>query len=162
VRELPDNRMLIYCWPVRVYYEDTDHGGVVYYANYLKFMERCRTEMFRARGLEQDQLIREQDLIFAVRHVDVDYLAPAKFNDCLLVTAQLAQVSRVRLRFKQSVFRANAAVVINSGEFVNGEKLKSEASLLCDAEISIVSLSASQLRPKRIPNALFEELLCER
>ena len=156
--------MLTYVWPVRVYYEDTDHGGVVYYANYLKFMERCRTEMLRAIGVEQNQLIDDQDLIFAVRHVAVNYIAPAKFNDQLLVVAQLVQASKVRLQFKQAVFCSSDVGAVNSGEFVSAEKLKNNEAtpLLCEAEISIVSLSASQLRPKRMPKALFEELLCER
>ena len=72
-------------WPVRVYYEDTDSGGVVYYANYLRFMERARTEWMRELGFEQDVLIREEGVIFAVRSAKVDYLRPALFNDELNV-----------------------------------------------------------------------------
>jgi len=153
--------MNCFCWPVRIYYEDTDHGGVVYYANYLKFMERCRTEMLRARGQEQDQLIADLDLIFAVRRAEVDYLSPAKFNDQLLVTARINQSSKVRLQFEQAVYLNNGDELPSSGQFVDCEKLKKENSLLCDAKIDIVSLSASQLRPKRIPDTLFEELLSE-
>jgi acyl-CoA thioester hydrolase len=153
--------MKVYCLPVRVYYEDTDHGGVVYYANYLKFMERCRTEMLRAKGLEQDQLIKDMDLIFAVRHAEVDYLSPAKFNDHLIVTAQVVQSSKVRVQFKQTIFHNGGTELLTSGQFVNGDEVKNNNSLICDAKISVVSLSASQLRPKRIPNTLFEELLSE-
>ena len=148
-----------YCWPVRVYYEDTDHGGVVYNANYLKFMERCRTEMLRAKGLEQDQLINDLDLIFAVRRVEMDYLVPAKFNDKLLVTAKISQSSKVRLNFSQSVFRCEQGDLPTSGEFVDLDKLENENTLLCNAEISIVSLSASQLSPKRLSTTLFKEIL---
>lgn len=155
------DRMNCFCYPVRVYYEDTDHGGVVYYANYLKFMERCRTEMLRAKGQEQDQLMKDLDLIFAVRRVEVDYLSPAKFNDQLLVTARITQSSKVRLQFEQAIYRNKAATLPISGKIVDFEKLKTENSLLCDAKIDIVSLSASQLRPKRIPDTLFEELLSE-
>ncbi len=71
----------MFVWPVRVYYEDTDSGGVVYYANYLKFMERARTEWLRARGFEQDVLLGEHRLMFAVRSLSVDYHRPARFND---------------------------------------------------------------------------------
>ncbi len=70
-----------FTFPVRIYYEDTDSGGVVYYANYLKFMERARTEWLRALGFEQDQLLEQEGVIFAVRSVTVDYNAPARFND---------------------------------------------------------------------------------
>jgi len=153
--------MNCFCWPVRIYYEDTDHGGVVYYANYLKFMERCRTEMLRARGQEQDQLIADLDLIFAVRRAEVDYLSPAKFNDQLLVTARINRSSKVRLQFEQAIYLNNGDELPSSGHFVDCEKFKKENSLLCDAKIDIVSLSASQLRPKRIPDTLFEELLSE-
>ena len=76
-----------FLWPVRVYYEDTDSGGVVYYANYLKFMERARTEWLRALGFEQDQLIEEEGVIFAVRRAEVDFIAPGRFNDALQVSA---------------------------------------------------------------------------
>ncbi|MGZ4992514.1 MAG: YbgC/FadM family acyl-CoA thioesterase, partial [Methylobacter sp.] len=70
-----------FIWPIRVYYEDTDAGGVVFYANYLKFFERARTEMLRAIGYEQDELIANEGIIFVVRSVQVDYLSPARFNE---------------------------------------------------------------------------------
>jgi len=90
-------------WPVRVYYEDTDNGGVVYYANYLKFMERARTEWLRSLGLEQDRLINEQGIIFAVRSVQVDYLKPALFNQLLSVSAEIIATGKASLTFKQEV-----------------------------------------------------------
>ena len=74
-----------FVWPVRVYYEDTDTGGVVYYANYLRFMERARTEWLRSLGFEQDALAREAGVIFAVRSAALEYLRPARFNDLLQV-----------------------------------------------------------------------------
>ena len=77
-----------FVWPVRVYYEDTDTAGVVYYANYLKFMERARTEWLRNFGFEQDVLIHDEKVIFVVRSVAVDYHLPAVFNDALEVTAE--------------------------------------------------------------------------
>jgi hypothetical protein len=76
-------------WPVRVYYEDTDSGGVVYYANYLRFMERARTEWMRQLGFEQDALIRDKGILFAVRSASLDYLRPARFNDLLEVSVRL-------------------------------------------------------------------------
>ncbi len=159
MRELKQART--YSWSVRVYYEDTDHGGVVYYANYLKFMERCRTEFLRYIGWEQDTLVSDFDLVFAVRRVEVDYRAPAKFNDLLWVTARISQANKARIQFEQAVFRASD----NESLFVDGladyKKLENCGVLLCEAKVSVVSLSASLFRPKRIPDILFKELQCE-
>jgi len=83
--------MKTFTWPVRIYYEDTDAGGVVYYANYLKFFERARTEMLRAEGFEQDQLLQNEGVLFVVRSVQVDYLTPARFNEQLQVDCQVAE-----------------------------------------------------------------------
>ncbi len=83
--------------PVRVYYEDTDSGGVVYYANYLKFMERARTEWLRSLGFEQDALREREGVIFAVRRAEIDYRKPAVFNDLLTVTADLSGSGRASL-----------------------------------------------------------------
>ena len=80
--------------PLRVYYEDTDSGGVVYYANYLRFMERARTEWLRALGFEQDHLIRDEGILFAVRSASLEYHRPARFNDQLLVGVRLAERRR--------------------------------------------------------------------
>jgi len=124
-------------------------------------MERCRTEMLRARGHEQDQLIEDLDLIFAVRRAEVDYWSPAKFNDQLLVTARINQSSKVRLQFEQAIFLNRGEMQPSLGQLIDYEQLKNENPLLCDAKIDIVSLSASQLRPKRIPDTLFKELLSE-
>ncbi|MBN8772080.1 MAG: YbgC/FadM family acyl-CoA thioesterase, partial [Thiobacillus sp.] len=74
---------MAFVWPVRVYWEDTDAGGVVYYANYLKFMERARSEWLRAFGFEQDVLRDEPGIVFVVRRVEIDYLSPARFNEQL-------------------------------------------------------------------------------
>jgi len=71
----------IFHWPIRVYYEDTDSGGVVYHANYLNYMERARTEWLRNLGFEQDILLQQYGLIFAVRAIDIDYIKPAQFNN---------------------------------------------------------------------------------
>ncbi len=143
--------MSIFVLPVRVYYEDTDHGGVVYYANYLKFMERCRTEFLRSHGFEQDVLIDENDLIFAVRRIEADYLQPARFNDMLLVTAQIIQKSRVKILFKQQVYKT----------LVGQQQITTDSVLLCDAKVTIVSLNTASMRPKRMPENILEELMSE-
>lgn len=125
-------------WPIRVYYEDTDAGGVVFYANYLKFFERARTEMLRDFGFEQDQLIQIQKLIFVVRSVKVDYLKPAKFNDLINVNSVVIEKKKTSLIFKQSILR--------------------EDLLLCDAEIRIACLDAQTMKPKPIPTEILEKI----
>ena len=90
---------------LRVYYEDTDMAGVVYYANYLKFIERARSEWVRAIGIDQARLKAETGVVFAVRHLSADYIAPAKFDDDLLVTTQPIQVQGARLVLDQRVLR---------------------------------------------------------
>ncbi len=131
--------MTIFHWPVRVYYEDTDAGGVVFYANYLKFFERARTEMLRDMGFEQDQLIAEQKIIFVVRAVQVDYLTPARFNESLEVSAEVTQAKKVSLNFEQMITR-------------NGE-------VLCKGNIRIACLDAESMKPKAIPANLLDRLL---
>lgn len=121
-------------WPVRVYYEDTDAGGVVFYANYLKFYERARTEMLRDMGFEQDELIEQESVIFVVRSVQVDYLKPAKFNDLISVSANLSLVKSASLTFEQIITRGD--------------------DILSKATIRIACLDAKSMRPKHIPDKL--------
>lgn len=135
------NSVAGFAWPVRVYYEDTDAGGVVYYANYLKFLERARTERLRAAGFEQDALRREDGILFAVRSVEVDYLKPARFNDALLVTAGIAAVRHASVNFEQSVYRAAAPELI-----------------LCRAKVRVVCLAADDLSPRPIPSHLLQRI----
>jgi acyl-CoA thioester hydrolase len=124
----------MFVWPVRVYYEDTDAGGVVYYANYLKFFERARTEMLRSLGFEQDELVVSAGVIFAVRSVQVDYLSPARFNELLSVQSTVNEIKKVSLTFGQLITRGD--------------------SELCTATIRIACLDAQTLRPKAIPENL--------
>ena len=131
----------IFQWPVRVYYEDTDAGGVVFYANYLKFYERARTEMLRAMGFEQDELIVNESVIFVVRSVQVDYLQPAKFNDLIHVSAEIGLLKSASLSFQQSIYR---------GE----DKLST-------ANIRIACLDSDTMRPKQIPEPLKRALANE-
>lgn len=125
-------------WPIRVYYEDTDAGGVVYYANYLKFFERARTEMLRAMGYEQDELIASAGIIFVVRSVQVDYLSPARFNEQLTVSAKVTQAKKASLIFEQVITRGD--------------------DTLCTGIIRIACLDAKAMRPKAIPEHLLELL----
>jgi len=92
-------------WPIRVYYEDTDHGGVVYYANYLKFMERARSEFLRSAGLELDAIDQQFGVLFAVTEANIRYHIPAVFNDMLNVESSISTLRGARIIFKQSIFR---------------------------------------------------------
>lgn len=98
-------------FPVRVYYEDTDHGGMVYYANYLKFMERARTEFLRDAGIELDELESGAGVLFAVTEVHVNYRNPARFNDALTVDSRLIEAMGARLKFRQNICRENEILV---------------------------------------------------
>ena len=127
-----------FIWPIRVYYEDTDAGGVVYYANYLKFFERARTEMLRTMGYEQDELVVSEGIIFVVRSVQVDYLRSARFNDQVQVSAQVTLAKRASLIFEQLITRGD--------------------DVLCTSIIRIACLDAKSMRPKAIPENLLELL----
>ncbi|MEQ6342191.1 MAG: tol-pal system-associated acyl-CoA thioesterase [Gammaproteobacteria bacterium] len=128
-------------WPVRVYYEDTDSGGVVYYANYLKFMERARSEWLRSLGVEQDELIARDSVIFAVRSAQMEFLSPGRFNDLLHVSARVIWRGRASLTFEQKISRAD-----------QGE------SPLCIGSIKIACLNATTLRPCPIPGYILEKI----
>ena len=96
---------MTHTFSLRVYYEDTDLAGIVYYANYLRFIERARTEWVRAVGVDQTMLREEQGIVFAVRRVEADYISPAKFDDLLQVDTRLIKVSGVRIELEQDVTR---------------------------------------------------------
>jgi acyl-CoA thioester hydrolase len=117
-------------FPVRVYYEDTDLAGIVYYANYLKFIERARTEWVRSLGIDQGRLKAEAGIVFAVRRVEADYLLPAHFDDMLEVETDCLETTAARVVLAQRVMRAGVCLV--------------------DARVTIVALSGSG-RPQRMP-----------
>jgi acyl-CoA thioester hydrolase len=125
-----------FIWPVRVYYEDTDAGGVVFYANYLKFFERARTEMLRTMGYEQDQLIAKEGIIFVVRSVQVDYLNSARFNELIHVSAEVVQAKKASVTFEQFITR--------------GDDVLTKSIIRC------ACLDAQTMRPKVIPDYLIE------
>jgi acyl-CoA thioester hydrolase len=122
---------------IRIYWEDTDAGGVVYYANYLKFMERCRTEWLRSLGIDQYRLRLERQLQFAVVHVAVDFLRPAVLNDEIIVTAELARLSGATISFKQTIMRGDMQLI--------------------DASTRVACLDSGTLKPRAIPKDLFTE-----
>jgi acyl-CoA thioester hydrolase len=126
-----------YSHTYRVYWEDTDAGGVVYYANYLKFMERCRTEWLRSLGIDQYRLRLERQVQFAVVNVVVDFLRPAVLNDEILVTAELERMSGATISFKQTVMRGDAQLI--------------------DASTRVACLDSGTLKPRAIPKDLFME-----
>ena len=147
--------MADFCWPVRVYYEDTDNGGVVYYANYLKFMERARTEWLRARGVEQDLLAENEGLIFAVRSAQLDYLKPGRFNQLLSVSVKVAECGKASLTFDQTV-RVATENNLTTNLTTEGEE---SGLLLCQGKIKIACLDASTLKPRAIPTPIRQEIL---
>jgi acyl-CoA thioester hydrolase len=132
----------LFQWDVRVYYEDTDSGGVVYYANYLRFMERARTEWMRSLGFEQDRLLAEQGILFAVRSASIDYLRPARFNDRLSVSVAMRHRGRASLTLEQSVLR-------------HGDS----AGPLCTATVKIACIEAATFRPQPIPDTILKEIV---
>ena len=127
-----------FIWPIRVYYEDTDAGGIVFYANYLKFFERARTEMLRAMGYEQDELMINPGIVFAVRSVQIDYLKSARFNEQIEVSSEVIIAKRASLTFEQLITR--------------------DDDILCTSITRIACLDTITLRPKEIPKIL-QELL---
>ena len=142
-----------FLWPVRVYYEDTDSGGVVYYANYLKFMERARTEWLRSFGIEQDVLIERDGIIFAVTSVQADYLKPARFNQSLTVSAEVVRLGKASITFKQQVRLAGDRPE-TEGKGLNTEE---ESVVLCEANIKIACLNEKTLRPAAIPSTIISQ-----
>jgi acyl-CoA thioester hydrolase len=127
-----------FCWPVRVYYEDTDGGGVVYHANYLKFMERARTEWLRHLGFEQTELRQRLGVLFVVRGLSMHYRRPANFNDELVVETRLRRIGRSLLEFEQIILR-------NDGQ---------ETEHLTEAVVEVVCVEAGQFKPAAIPQSI--------
>jgi len=117
---LPPQSPNAFSIPVRVYYEDTDAGGVVYYANYLKFFERCRTEWLRAIGHEQADLLRDPGIAFMVRSVNLEYRKPARLDDSLIVSLEVERISRVQIFFRQHIRRAHPLLENTWDELVSG------------------------------------------
>jgi acyl-CoA thioester hydrolase len=146
LKQLNKNTWLIYSmkpykWHTRVYYEDTDAGGVVYYANYLKYMERARTEWLRALGVEQDRLAQEMNVLFVVRSVTIEYKKPARFNDTLTINVLPHDLKPASISFKQDI-----------------NEQGNEANLYTTSEVNVVCLSASDFTPHPIPRNLYQAI----
>ena len=126
-------------WKVRVYYEDTDAGGVVYHGSYIKFMERARTEWLRHLGYSQRKLEKELSLIFAVTRMDITFRQAARIDEKLSVTALLVKYGGASIDFHQTI-------------------TNEDNSEICKADVSIACIDANSFKPKRIPNVLKKEL----
>jgi len=126
-------------WTVRVYHEDTDGGGIVYYANYLKFMERARTEYLRSLGFEQDSLLQTDNCLFVVTQVSIDYVQPAVFNDVLTVTCEPESIGKARFHLKQLVIR---------------ESDGSKDAILTRADVTLACLDSDSMSVRRLPPAI--------
>lgn len=133
-----------FSWPLRVYYEDTDAQGVVYYANYFKFMERARTEWIRSLGIEQDALLRDDRRMFVVVSTNAEFHRPARFNDLLQVTAALTERSRASFSIAQHIYRGSP-----------------DGELLCSGTVRAAFLNADTLRPTKLPDSLLRDTAYE-
>ena len=139
--------MSVFRWPARVYWEDTDGGGIVYYANYLRFLERARSEWLRARGHSQLQLARDRGIVFTVVSLAVDYRAPARLDDELEITCEPHSEGAASLRFAQRIYRAPAA--------------GRAPELLLEASVRVACVDVRTLRPQRLPEFLADALAAE-
>ncbi len=132
---------LPFVWPVRVYWEDTDAGGVVYYANYLRFLERARTEWLRALGIEQMPLKEQYGVLLVVSRVEADYRRPARYGDALQVQCRLVELGKASMTFEQFIWR----------DQVGGE-------LLLSAKVRGACIGANTFRPTAMPDILVRSL----
>lgn len=121
-----------FSWPVRIYYEDTDAGGIVYNANYLKFLERARTEWLRYLGIEQDQLL-QLNVAFVVRHIDIEFRNAARFNQLLTVSCHVAQLKRASMVFSQEIADESGRTIVT-------------------AKVTIACVNLSAMKPIAIPD----------
>ena len=126
-----------FLWPVRVYYEDTDAAGIVYHANYLRFMERARTEWLRALGFEQDALAREHDVVFVITESTLAFKRAARFNDELVVRSTLERLRGASIEFAQTITDHLGGTV-------------------CTARNVVACVTRSSLQPRRIPARMME------
>lgn len=141
--------MSVFRWTARVYWEDTDGGGIVYYANYLRFLERARTEWLRSLGHSQWALAQTAGILFAVSGLSVEYRRPARLDDELTITCEARAERAAVMRFTQRIFRA-------------APEQPSESDLLVEADVRVVCVDARTLKPKRLPDFLGACLIDDR
>ena len=134
--------MAVFKWPITVYYEDTDAGGVVYHSNYLKFFERARTELLREKGVSQGILLQES-LGFVVKHVDIDFIQGARLDEQLTVETFIEEIKRVSLTFCQ--------LLVNF-----------EGKVLCKATVKVACIDNAKMKPTAIPLFILSEISCDR
>jgi len=127
-----------YRFPLRVYIEDTDAGGIVYYVNYLKYMERCRTEFFRALGYDKPAIL-DQGLLLVVHSADIQYRRPALLDDSLVASARIEQLKRTSVSFRQGIWRGD--------------------QLLCEGLIRIACVDPAGFRPRPLPAPIHRQLV---
>jgi acyl-CoA thioester hydrolase len=133
----------VYSWPARVYWEDTDGGGIVYYANYLRFLERARTEWLRSLGYSQQVLAREPGIVFTVVSINVEYRRPARLDDELAITCEARADRAATIRFEQAIFRGRP---------------EAEPPILT-AGVLVACVDAHTLKPRRLPESLVNVLI---
>jgi len=131
-----------FAWAARVYWEDTDRGGVVYYANYLRFLERARTEWLRAQGLSQQTLASEHQILFTVVGLNIEYRRPAKLDDTLVITCEPRTGGAASVSFTQGVYRSQL----------------DERELLASADVRVACVDARSFRPQRLPDFIVNAL----
>ncbi len=124
----------IHHWPIRIYYEDTDSGGVVYHSNYLKFMERARTEWLRDFEIDQKALKDNLNLMFVVHEIDIKFIRPAVFNDEIEVQTKLEKLGSVKIELEQKIFRSS--------------------EILIESRVVVASVNSISMKPMRIPNEI--------
>jgi acyl-CoA thioester hydrolase len=130
----------VFAWPVRVYWEDTDGGAIVYYANYLRFLERSRSEWLRSYGHSQERLAREPGILFTVVSLQVDYRRPARLDDELAITCEPHPAGGASLRFAQRIYRAGGAAGIP----------------LLEAQVRVACVDARSWKPRRLPQFMLD------
>ena len=123
-----------FSFPIRIYYEDTDAGGIVYYANYLKYAERARTEFLRNLGINQQEMLKNQECGFVVRNCNINYKSPARLDDALNITCKVTELKGASLKMEQKLYR--------------------EDTVICEIEITLVFLSLATMRPSKIPTEI--------
>ncbi|HBI70530.1 MAG TPA: tol-pal system-associated acyl-CoA thioesterase [Massilia sp.] len=128
----------VFTWPVRVYYEDTDAGGIVFYANYLKFFERARTEWLRAAGIGQQDLIASDNAGFVVKSATIDYHAPARLDDEITLTLAVEKLGRASVQFAQKAYRGN--------------------QLLAEASVKVGCVDLASVRPRSLPGHVADKM----
>lgn len=129
-------------WPITVYYEDTDAGGVVYHSNYLKFFERARTELLRDKGVSQQRML-EQSIGFVVKTIEIDFISAARLDEQLIVETSVIELKKVSLTFCQ--------ILVNS-----------EGKVLCKATVKVACIDNSVMKPTAIPSFILSEISCDR